>query len=514
MTAEMEKIMGEVMGEVNAIVEDRSLSKEDKLRRLGEINDAVIDDNSGKYRGTLSDIVKSIRGRKEIMMRTCEICDDKVFKTNARYEEHNKKFHKTVLEQAKKGAAKLIEKKEVRETINKLIKGEIKTGDHKFDDKVTELKTVAETYSGRRGRKYKSYQSDSICYHVTINPPKDATIDDLKNIARILVRTKMIKVVAYIFEQRGKSIEDIGKGCHIHIITESEGEMWKVRENIFRALRAKKGIQNDKDQISKESINIKNVCSEKHMETIGRYMKGQKQPSKMAAMQVTNIWRKNNNLEKIYIIDNTSGIFPEEPEQEHKKEGIRESIRTESVLETLDGIAEYVIVTANGKEYRLKIPKEEESTPTYETVPTADEIIEEESTPTYETVSTAEEIIEELQDTDTYTYMELPQDMVDISPITLESAVDILPIKKETKRRTSITKRDMDKAIDETNSQTAHSSTGATQRTRLASSCTEISSNSELRAIRRSPTERKHVQICSRSAASSSRHSRGHDLKI
>ncbi len=53
---------------------------------------------------------------------------------------------------------------------------------------------------------------------ITINPRPDINFDDFKLICDKYVGKKWIQSCIYVYEQRGKTIEELGKGFHCHML--------------------------------------------------------------------------------------------------------------------------------------------------------------------------------------------------------------------------------------------------------------------------------------------------------
>lgn len=139
---------------------------------------------------------------------------------------------------------------------------------------------------------------------LTINPPPNLSLMDFHlNIQKTLMRgdnlKQWIKGFLYVLEQRGETINEIGKGFHTHILIEL-GEH-KKRSHIDRELKYlwKKILDTDNYHI----FNIKYIDYEEQLRK-QKYILGQKQESsKHTKQEYDIIWRENNSIEKYYFLD-------------------------------------------------------------------------------------------------------------------------------------------------------------------------------------------------------------------
>lgn len=139
-------------------------------------------------------------------------------------------------------------------------------------------------------------QHNNLFLFVTINPKPTVTLEELKTACEKLVNRQMFSAYALAFEQRASAPEEAGKGFHVHIL---------MRRNLnYKPCRIKKNMCNT----------IKNICNVQdsrvfNVQFIGedfaldkmKYIKGGKTgDGKDLKMDIDDIFRKNNNLEKIY----------------------------------------------------------------------------------------------------------------------------------------------------------------------------------------------------------------------
>lgn len=96
-----------------------------------------------------------------------------------------------------------------------------------------------------------------------------------------------------VFEQRGKTEDEIGKGCHIHFIANKDS---MAKNHLFRELKKifQSVVGNDLH------INIK-PCPESWRDDKIAYMKGEKwEESKLDSVKLNKDFREKYNLDNIY----------------------------------------------------------------------------------------------------------------------------------------------------------------------------------------------------------------------
>jgi len=130
---------------------------------------------------------------------------------------------------------------------------------------------------------------------ITINPRPD----DFKK-TMIKFKSKVwIENYIYVFEQRGTTEAESGRGFHSHIL------LWKPdSKKSHEVVRETKNTFKNICSIDNPSIlNIKN-CKEEDIPKRKNYMLGQKNiendPSKAIKQEIDCIWRERNNLQEYY----------------------------------------------------------------------------------------------------------------------------------------------------------------------------------------------------------------------
>lgn len=110
----------------------------------------------------------------------------------------------------------------------------------------------------------------------------DQKIESKKQIEEyntILRKIKWIEEAEWVYEQRGETELDIGKGPHVHILCKAK----KIPAHIIRELSQKYGVQ-------KNFVNVKTV---RNIKGIQKYMNGEKSNEKLKKVDYDKVWREN-----------------------------------------------------------------------------------------------------------------------------------------------------------------------------------------------------------------------------
>jgi len=133
---------------------------------------------------------------------------------------------------------------------------------------------------------------------LTINPNPQITLLDFINKINKMMSKKWITNYLYVYEQRGESLGEIGKGFHFHLIlekpkTKKYSEMLRELSNSANAVC---------DSSSYNFFNIKSISEEEKERKIV-YITGRKaDETKHLKQDMDIIWRQQNNLLSHYNI--------------------------------------------------------------------------------------------------------------------------------------------------------------------------------------------------------------------
>lgn len=134
---------------------------------------------------------------------------------------------------------------------------------------------------------------------ITINPRPDVSLEDFMKTMNKFKSKVWIEDYIYVYEQRGTTEQDSGKGFHSHVL------LWKPdNKKSHEVIRETKNTFKNICSIDNPSIlNIKN-CKDEDIEKRKNYMLGHKNteidPSKQVKQEIDLIWRERNNIENYY----------------------------------------------------------------------------------------------------------------------------------------------------------------------------------------------------------------------
>jgi hypothetical protein len=134
---------------------------------------------------------------------------------------------------------------------------------------------------------------------ITINPRPDIELSTFIKTMNKFISKIWIEDYIYVYEQRGTTEEESGKGFHAHIL------LWKPdNKKSHEVIRETKNTFKNICSIDNPSIlNIKN-CKEDDIPKRKNYMLGHKDinadPSKQVKQEIDLIWRKRVNIENYY----------------------------------------------------------------------------------------------------------------------------------------------------------------------------------------------------------------------
>lgn len=139
--------------------------------------------------------------------------------------------------------------------------------------------------------------SQQYYYWITFNPKEDITLTQLKKFADKLLSKKWITDAIYNYEQRGKTLEECGKGMHIHML---------ILRNKFHTTHAKRETYNTFKKLTgipKDIFDVK--CFKAIPYSWGKdkidYLQGKKwDEEKDCMVEMDAVFRQKNNLSTYY----------------------------------------------------------------------------------------------------------------------------------------------------------------------------------------------------------------------
>lgn len=138
-------------------------------------------------------------------------------------------------------------------------------------------------------------------FFVTINFKPESTVHSILAVMSKLAARSFVKRYAYNIEQRGETVEEMGKGIHSHFLIATDINQSHLEKYIFSSVRTMVGNKRHVD-VRKYSMSLWNDKLD--------YIKGLKWDSdKDLKIEVDNLFREKNNIDFFYT--NGATISPE-----------------------------------------------------------------------------------------------------------------------------------------------------------------------------------------------------------
>lgn len=169
----------------------------------------------------------------------------------------------------------------------------------------TELDQMFEETYNRLDREKYAYitknneiKENSKYIFITINPNAQITLLDFINKINKLMSKKWMGSYLYVYEQRGETLEEVGKGFHFHAIIEKP-KTKKYSEMIRELSNSANSVC---DTSNFHFFNIKSISEEECQRKI-IYLTGSKADECKHLKQTMDIvFRNNNNLKSFYNV--------------------------------------------------------------------------------------------------------------------------------------------------------------------------------------------------------------------
>ncbi len=132
---------------------------------------------------------------------------------------------------------------------------------------------------------------------ITINPKPEVSLEKFLTIVHHTANRKMFLHGSYCLEQRGTTLEDIGKGMHAHFAMERDKSYKpsKIAKNISNSLLKQDIIGHAKH------VDVRQYPM-KFLQDKIEYMSGNKwDKGKEEAVKINKTWRVQNDLKNIYV---------------------------------------------------------------------------------------------------------------------------------------------------------------------------------------------------------------------
>lgn len=151
-------------------------------------------------------------------------------------------------------------------------------------------------------------KADCGLYFVTVSPPETANLSQFIAATHRFVSLKVVKEAYYVFEQRGTTEEEMGKGFHTHMLCFRDAKPSAFIKELNRIF--KPFFQKDiSPAVLEKLIKVENAKNTEKdtVNKILRYMRGEKRPKigkdKATKVSVDKMWRQSHNLREEYHVD-------------------------------------------------------------------------------------------------------------------------------------------------------------------------------------------------------------------
>lgn len=136
-------------------------------------------------------------------------------------------------------------------------------------------------------------EAPTTIWFITVNPSPQIELSKLITVMERWATNKLVEGIMYTFEQRGETMEELGKGKHIHMLIKCSERRGQLRQKLVQCFGGLVGNSLHIDVPPKP-------CSNKTLPAKIEYLLGIKEDAKMDKVKCDQEWRSQNNLEKIY----------------------------------------------------------------------------------------------------------------------------------------------------------------------------------------------------------------------
>lgn len=133
-------------------------------------------------------------------------------------------------------------------------------------------------------------------FFVTINPDPSTSLETLTTTVGKYVDMKFVESAEYVFEQRGSTVEDAGKGAHVHMLVKTKTNVADFKKRTHAKFSKLVGHE--------KHVDIRPVLPQ-HVDDKREYMRGYKTgEGKSEKVLIDVIWREKYNLQPYYTRHN------------------------------------------------------------------------------------------------------------------------------------------------------------------------------------------------------------------
>lgn len=166
--------------------------------------------------------------------------------------------------------------------------------DTKIQEKYDEVKKLKDEL------KIVSDKKDSDFVWITISPRSDVSFLSFQSVVLRILKKKWMTHYLYVYEQRGKEINEIGKLPHLHMLLRRNGKKFsEVKRELLRAIESIV----DLDVYSAYDIRLVKDDDDNVMRLMNYILGKKKDEEKQIKQYIDDEWRKRENLEKYYSLN-------------------------------------------------------------------------------------------------------------------------------------------------------------------------------------------------------------------
>lgn len=174
----------------------------------------------------------------------------------------------------------------------------------KTDDYMRQFyeKELLKKYERLKDKMGKIPQNDKKYYFLTINPPPNIDLRVFLKAIQKALSKKWITYYEYVIEQRGETLEELGKGFHTHIIFNNGIKHCKVVSEMTNSF--KKILDFGSPYIG-NWFKLKNIDEDEMKRKTSYILDRKSEPEKWLKQDMDIIFREKFGLQKSYKYDST-----------------------------------------------------------------------------------------------------------------------------------------------------------------------------------------------------------------
>ncbi len=142
---------------------------------------------------------------------------------------------------------------------------------------------------------------ENCCSYVLLTiRPKEITVSELEALTSKVVKKKWLDGCEWVYEQKGETVADMGKGAHVHVLCKQGEQGGRKKTKCSMVKEVWDTCQRLGVNILENCINVK-LIPKKDLEVVRDYMKGEKKDLKKGlACEFDKKWRALHSFKPIY----------------------------------------------------------------------------------------------------------------------------------------------------------------------------------------------------------------------